>query len=174
MKSFQSIIQNYLKKHQNHKKYMAFILALSLCVSVAVPLSLMMPAKSMTNTDKDSMLYATPLSGTNGSREVLENAAGIDAHIFTYVVDGQSQQVTYSPRDMELITLLFGAGDSLSWLDNCETVDEAMRAAQGEYFLGLASDFCAFIENDFTATEADAEGRVAVGGNLLFSKNWNY
>ena len=174
MKSFQSIIQNYLKNHQNHKKYMAFILALSLCVSVAVPLSLMMPAKSMTNTDKDSMLYATPLSGTNGSREVLENAAGIDAHIFTYVVDGQSQQVTYSPRDMELITLLFGAGDSLSWLDNCETVDEAMRAAQGEYFLGLASDFCAFIENDFTATEADAEGRVAVGGNLFFSKNWNY
>ncbi|MGN0580961.1 MAG: glycoside hydrolase family 9 protein [Ruminococcus sp.] len=174
MKSFQSIIQKYLKNHKNHKKYIAVVLSLSILVSFVVPLSLMMPATSMTNIDDDPAINVTPLSALSESREVLENAAKSDAHIFTYVVDGQSNQIAYSPKDMELITLLFGAGESLSWLNNCTTVEEAMSAAQSEYFLGFASDFCAFIENDFTATEADAEGRVAVGGNLSFLKNWNY
>lgn len=62
----------------------------------------------------------------------------------------------------------------VDWLGDSKTVDDAMAAALQQYLLGIASDFCAFIENDFTATEADAEGRVAVGGNLSFKGDWNY
>lgn len=48
MKRFQSIIQKYITGHQKHKKYLAAVLALSILVSFAVPLSLIMPAVSMT------------------------------------------------------------------------------------------------------------------------------
>ena len=83
MKSFQSIIQKYLKNHKNHKKYIAVVLSLSILVSFAVPLSLMMPATSMTNVDDDPAINVNPLSALSESREVLENAAKSDAHIFT-------------------------------------------------------------------------------------------
>lgn len=49
MKRFQSIIQKYITNHQKHKKYLAAVLALSILVSFAVPLSLIMPAISMTD-----------------------------------------------------------------------------------------------------------------------------
>lgn len=54
MKRFQSIIQKYITNHQKHKKYLAAVLALSVLVSFAVPISLIMPAVSMTyETDTD-------------------------------------------------------------------------------------------------------------------------
>ncbi|MDE6849321.1 MAG: hypothetical protein K2J44_08260 [Ruminococcus sp.] len=51
MKRFQSIIQKYITNHQKHKKYLAAVLALSILVSFAVPLSLIMPAISMTESE---------------------------------------------------------------------------------------------------------------------------
>lgn len=48
MKEFQSIILKFVKNHERHKKYLAFLMALSIMVSFAVPFSLIMPAISMT------------------------------------------------------------------------------------------------------------------------------
>lgn len=61
MKRFQSIIQKYITNHQKHKKYLAAVLALSVLVSFAVPISLIMPAVSMTERDTDK-IYAQPLN----------------------------------------------------------------------------------------------------------------
>lgn len=54
MKDFQFVIQNFLKNHEKHKKYIALLTVLSLVVSFAVPFSLIMPAVSMT---KDSSSF---------------------------------------------------------------------------------------------------------------------
>ena len=54
MKDFQFVIQNFLKNHEKHKKYIALLTVLSLIVSFAVPFSLIMPAVSMT---KDSSSF---------------------------------------------------------------------------------------------------------------------
>ena len=51
MKEFQSIILKFVKNHERHKKYLAFLMALSIMVSFAVPFSLIMPAISMTAED---------------------------------------------------------------------------------------------------------------------------
>lgn len=61
MKRFQSIIQKYITNHQKHKKYLAAVLALSILVSFAVPISLIMPAVSMTQNDINEN-YAQPLN----------------------------------------------------------------------------------------------------------------
>lgn len=57
MKRFQSIIQKYITNHQKHKKYLAAVLALSILVSFAVPVSLIMPAVSMTNGESPQADY---------------------------------------------------------------------------------------------------------------------
>lgn len=51
MREFQSKVNLLLKDHKKHKRYLAFLLALSMIVSVAVPFSLIMPAVSMTLQD---------------------------------------------------------------------------------------------------------------------------
>lgn len=169
MKGFQSLIRKYLKDHEKRKKYLAVIMSLSTIVTFAVPMSLIMPAISMTDkndTNGESPPVSLLANDEQDNGQKLTNAAGEDGNI----VDG----ITYSPSEMSLKTLLIGEGTGVAWADGCSTVDEIMNAAMDEYFLGIANDFCAFIEGDFTATEADAEGRVAIGGDLTFTKDWNY
>ncbi|MDD6345269.1 MAG: hypothetical protein PUA51_03480, partial [Oscillospiraceae bacterium] len=62
MKDFQFVIQNFLKDHQKHKKYLALLIVLSMIVSFAVPFSLIMPAVSMTN---DSASFQNMYSDNN-------------------------------------------------------------------------------------------------------------
>lgn len=85
--------------------------------------------------------------------------------------------VTYNPATLPLYTLLFGTGDD-HWVDTSKSLEENLEIVDDEYFLGFASDFCAFIESDFTAFDADAEGRMFVGGDLIFkggpAGEWNY
>lgn len=100
----------------------------------------------------------------------LSNAADRDAHEF---VEDENETV-YSPNNVPLYVLLFGEGASRNWVDPTKSLEKNLEIANSEYFLGFASDFCAFIEGDFKATEADAEGRVAVGGDIIFTKDWNY
>lgn len=158
-KLFQNLIFNYLHNHEKRRRYLAFVVALSLFVFMMVPLFLTKPAVSQTNGGNGTL--------TGGIwDEVLTNAYGDDGNI----IDG----VTYGPREMQLMTLLFGQCDNIGWLQNATTLDEALNAAKEQYLLGFASDFCAFIENDFSASEADAEGRIAVGGNFSFTNSWNY
>lgn len=169
MKGLQTIIRNYLKDHEKRKKYFAVIMTLSIVVTFAVPMSLIMPAVSMTRDN--SSIVADQLASYNADSggEMLTNAAGEDGN----VVDG----IVYSPEKMSAITLLIGEGDSLSWAEGCTTAQDVVERAKEEYFLGIAYDFCAFIEGDFKPKAADAEGRVAVGGDIIFDQEgneWNY
>ena len=84
----------------------------------------------------------------------------------------------YSPASLTEAELLIGKYDSSSgyenrieWADGLNTADEVIEAAKRKYFLGIASDFCVFLQGDFNPSGADCEGRVAVGGNIVFDKN---
>ncbi len=92
----------------------------------------------------------------------------------------------YNPAAVPLYTLLFGELDQEAikdnkthWVEPGASLDANLQKASKEFFLGFASDFCAFIEGDFIAYDADAEGRMFVGGDLIFNGNsevgeWNY
>lgn len=129
-------------------------------------------------------LKGTSSSGTPNSDNIaVPNAGGglvnesytpKDAHP---VVGGTAGEY-YNPATLPLYTLLFGEGAN-HWVDSSKSLDENLQIVNNEYFLGFASDFCAFIESDFTAFDADAEGRMFVGGDLIFNGNpevgeWNY
>lgn len=169
MKGLQTIIRNYLKDHEKRKKYFAVIMTLSIVVTFAVPMSLIMPAVSMTRDNYSIVADQLASYNADSGGEMLTNAAGEDGN----VVDG----IVYSPEKMSAITLLIGEGDSLSWAEGCTTAQDVVERAKEEYFLGIAYDFCAFIEGDFKPKAADAEGRVAVGGDIIFDQEgneWNY
>ena len=92
----------------------------------------------------------------------------------------------YNPAEVSLYTLLFGeldqeaiSANKVHWVEPGASLDANLQKASKEFFLGFASDFCAFIEGDFIAYDADAEGRMFVGGDLIFNGNsevgeWNY
>ncbi|MGN0647510.1 MAG: glycoside hydrolase family 9 protein [Oscillospiraceae bacterium] len=196
------MFSRYLEHLKRAHRYLAVLVVLSLVVTFVVPLGLIENAESKTGQlicgmiehthnaecDYGSNCTITPhthtedcyrrvtlLAAAGNATEVMlqTNAAGEAGNI----VGG----VTYSPEQVGLLTLLFGQktdGEPLDWLEDVTTLDVALRAAEDEYFLGMASDFCAFIEGDFIPTDADAEGRVAAGGNLMFqqteSNYWNY
>lgn len=74
MKDFQSAINSLLKDHKKHKQYLAFLLALSMIVSVAVPFSLIVPAVSMTQMANGSALtLVSAFNGGPSSRTRLNN-----------------------------------------------------------------------------------------------------
>ncbi|MBE6859600.1 MAG: choice-of-anchor A family protein, partial [Ruminococcus sp.] len=155
-------------------------------VSFMVPLILTEPADSMTykkvtllsdeNTTEKIPVTNLGINISGDAQNMVSNAAGTSGNI--------ANGVTYTPAQMDVLALLFGGTvdeDGVLKLqdiyEGCKTVDEALEVDKETYFLGFASDFCAFIEGDFTATDADAEGRVAVGGNLRFDwddRKWNY
>lgn len=172
MKGLQTLIHKYLKDHEKHKRYLAIIMCLSMIVTFAVPMSLIMPAISMTNDadSEESSNAAEPLAYNNDIGKSLGNLQNANGG-----VDGNKiGEDIYSPGELTLKTLLVGEGAGVAWAENCNDIDALMDAAMDEYFLGIANDFCAFIEGDFAATEADAEGRVLIGGDLTFSNAWNY
>lgn len=202
MKELNHMFSRYLERLKRAHRYLAVLVVLSLVVTFVVPLGLIENAESKTGQlicgmiehthnaecnygsnctikphthTEDCYRRVTLLAAAGNATEVMlqTNAAGEAGNI----VGG----VTYSPEQVGLLTLLFGQktdGEPLDWLEDVTTLDAALRAAEDEYFLGMASDFCAFIEGDFIPTDADAEGRVAAGGNLMFqqteSNYWNY
>ncbi len=158
MKGFYSVIQKYLKNHKNQKRHIAVVLALSVLVSFAVPLSLIMPAISMT-TDAPA-LTAVPLAYSAENSYMITNEYGDIAN------------ENCSPKELSEKTLLIG--DGVDWAENLNTAGEVIEAAKQIYFLGIASDFSIFLENDFNPKDSDTEGRAAVGGNIIFERDWNY
>ncbi len=186
MKELQNIVNKHFEKLRNKKKYLAVVTALSMLVSFMVPLILMEPADSMTYkkvtllSDENTTIKipVTDLSSniSGNSENMIPNAASADGN--------KVGNITYTPAQMDVLALLFGGTVDENGVlklqdiyEGCKTVDDALEVDKETYFLGFASDFCAFIEGDFTATDADAEGRVAVGGNLRFdweSRKWNY
>ena len=102
-----------------------------------------------------------------------------------HLVVGKTDEY-YNPATLPLYTLLFGeldqeaiSANKAHWVEPGASLDANLQKASKEFFLGFASDFCAFIEGDFIAYDADAEGRMFVGGDLIFNGNsevgeWNY
>lgn len=78
----------------------------------------------------------------------------------------------YSKGQLSEVSLLIG--DGVEWAANCKNANDVIEAAKRKYFLGIASDFCIFLESNFNPSNADAEGRVAVGGDVNFTGSWNY
>ena len=170
MKDLQNRIQQMLADRKNHIRVISMITALSLLVMFIAPMLLVSPGISLTKNSYSPVKLGNTIvrdyDGTISIRTQINNSINEDANVVN--------NTTYSPDSVELKTLLFGDGAGTAWLTGDETLDQALAKAENEYFLGLASDFCAFIKEDFTAHEADAEGRMAVGGNLRFEGNWNY
>ncbi|MCC8069749.1 MAG: choice-of-anchor A family protein, partial [Ruminococcus sp.] len=70
------------------------------------------------------------------------------------------------------VTLLVGDGNKLA--EGASNASDVIDNADKTYLLGIASQFCVFLQDDFTVTDADAEGRVAVGGIVSFGNYWDY
>ncbi|MCL2754906.1 MAG: choice-of-anchor A family protein, partial [Oscillospiraceae bacterium] len=75
-----------------------------------------------------------------------------------------AEGAVWSPRFVSEADLLLGRGHPL--FNDALTGQQLCDVAREEYFMGIASQFCVFLLNDFTVTDSDAEGRVAVGGNI--------
>ncbi|MDD7185078.1 MAG: choice-of-anchor A family protein, partial [Oscillospiraceae bacterium] len=225
MKDFQFVIQNFLKNHEKHKKYIALLLVLSIVVSFAVPFSLIMPAVSMTGElicGMEEHIHSDECyelsCGLEESDEHLHNAdcytlvCDIPEHIHSQecysdyqeennfdfenlspdainisnvmATDEQGRTLVsnmnggvdandrYSKGQLSEVSLLIG--DGVEWAANCKNANDVIEAAKRKYFLGIASDFCIFLESNFNPSNADAEGRVAVGGDVNFTGSWNY
>ena len=145
MKNLQEAINNHVMNSRNHKRYLAALIAMSMLVSFMVPFLLIEPAVSLTNDSEISPQAAGAM---------LTNYANADGN------DG------YSPKERSEVELLVGNG--VEWASDCTTASEVIEKAKEEYFLGIAYDFSLFLEGNATLKDADAEGRVAVGGNITF------
>ncbi|MBQ8012465.1 MAG: hypothetical protein IJ265_13015, partial [Oscillospiraceae bacterium] len=94
MKDFRHMINNYLLDHKKQKKYLAVVLALSILVTFAVPLSLMQPAESMTIDRShlaEEMAMATdsaPATGADGSFESPYNQIPTNSDDFSAGITG--------------------------------------------------------------------------------------
>lgn len=139
MKDFRGMIDRYLLDHEQQKKYLAIVLALSMLVTFAVPLSLMQNAESTTVKPVFTTQLANAVAFTNLSGNI-------------------------NTTDVEL--LLGSDHPELQTNVQTGTIEEAINEANRKYALGIASQFCVFLKEDFTPTLADAEGRIAVGRNF--------
>ena len=180
MKDLQNRIQQMLADRKNHIRVISMVTALSLLVMFIAPMLLVSPGISLTKNSYSPVKLGNTIARAYDGNILINTPINN-----SYKPEGESADANYggktevhdnaySPASVSLKTLLFGDGTGTNWLKGNETLDQALAKAEDEYFLGLASDFCAFINEDFTAYDADAEGRMAVGGDLSFNNNWNY
>ena len=66
----------------------------------------------------------------------------------------------------DYVTLLVGQGSELAGADVAQTIANASK----EYAIGIASQFCVFLQEDFADEGCDLEGRAAVGGSINAGK----
>ncbi|MBR3447113.1 MAG: choice-of-anchor A family protein, partial [Oscillospiraceae bacterium] len=52
-------------------------------------------------------------------------------------------------------------------------VQQTLQNFTDTYALGIASQFCVFLQDDMKVWESDAEGRVAIGGDAIIATSWN-
>lgn len=144
MKNLQDAINNHVMNSRNHKRYLAALIAMSMLVSFMVPFLLIEPAVSLTNDSEISPQAA----GTAGNT------------VYSLKNDNPT-------TDVNLL-----AGSNPEGSIYAETVEGVIRNADAKYALGIASQFCVFLSGDFTEWQADAEGRVAVGGDIYFKDQY--
>ena len=66
--------------------------------------------------------------------------------------------------------LLAGKNSPLRGTGDDDTMQTVIDNANDTYALGIASQFCVFVETDFIPHDSDVEGRMAIGGNFDASK----
>jgi len=180
LKDLQNRIQQMLADRKNHIRVISMITALSLLVMFIAPMLFVSPGISLTKNSYSPVKLGNTIvrdyDGNTPINTLIYNSYKPEGESTGANYGGKNEEPgnAYSPASVTLKTLLFGDGTGTNWLKGNETLDQALAKAEDEYFLGLASDFCAFINEDFTAFEADAEGRMAVGGDLKFEGRWNY
>ena len=137
-----------------------------------------------THSEACYLKYSAALKGAENEDGTIQKSHEDNKDVPNYF--GETANKGYSPKTVPLYTLLFGELDDEAkragkthWVHPDKSLDENLMIANQEYFLGFASDFCAFIESDFEAFDADAEGRMFVGGDLMFygtsgKGEWNY
>lgn len=153
MKNLQEAINNHVMNSRNHKRYLAALIAMSMLVSFMVPFLLIEPAVSLTN-DSDNGILALD-AGT----------------MIPNLNNGTTANNDGSPGSISDVTLLIGesSNGSLNWASGANSAADVIERAKNEYFLGIAYDFSVFLEENFQPTAADAEGRVAVGGSIIYN-----
>lgn len=84
------------------------------------------------------------------------------------MVTGISESLAANPvsnvsgtKKTDDVTLLVGENGMKG-----STIAETIKNYEKTYALGIASQFCVFLEGNFEPEDADAEGRIAVGGNV--------
>ncbi len=163
-----------LADRKNHIRVISMITALSLLVMFIAPMLLVSPGISLTKNSYSPVKLGNTIArdydgniliSTQINNSYKQNGISTGANVVNDKI--------YSPASVPLKTLLFGDGLN-DLINDDDTLEQALDKAANSYFLGLASEFCAFIKGDFTVYDADAEGRVAVGGNLRFEGGWNY
>ncbi|MDE6848452.1 MAG: choice-of-anchor A family protein [Ruminococcus sp.] len=92
------------------------------------------------------------------------------------MVSGISESLAANPiknisgtNEIDDVTLLVGENGMKG-----NTIAETIKNYDRTYALGIASQFCAFIEGDYMPSDSDTEGRLAVGGSLKPTCDWNY
>ncbi len=92
MKDFRHMINNYLLDHKKQKKYLAIVLALSILVTFAVPLSLMQPAESMT-IDRSHLAEEMAMADPAGALNLLQ------ADQWTAVINYGAEELFYGTKE---------------------------------------------------------------------------
>ena len=155
MKDLQNRIQQMLADRKNHIRVISMVTALSLLVMFIAPMLLVSPGISLTkNSYSPVKLGNTIVRAYDGNIQIstpIYNSYKLEGESADANYGGKTEEPdnAYSPASVSLKTLLFGDGTGTNWLTGEETLDQALAKAEDEYFLGLASDFCAFINKDF-------------------------
>ncbi len=94
--------------------------------------------------DVDTLIESSTVENEQGGRDPAVLLAGKNAY-------GPKKECLLVPYDVQ------------ATLDNYNAA----------YALGIASQFCIFVNDDLQVTESDAEGRVAAGGNVSIATPWS-
>ncbi|MDE7094419.1 MAG: choice-of-anchor A family protein, partial [Oscillospiraceae bacterium] len=139
------------------KRLLSGVTSALLAVSSAIP-------------NVSSLSSSLPLTASAAVQNPVKNIAGKDVdQMCNYAGNGAYGPyfVDYTcPGELSESDLLVGSGSKLAADDG--SAAKAIQNARDMYLLGIASQFSVFLDTDFTATAGDAEGRVAVGGDLRY------
>lgn len=156
MKDFRCVVEDYIKKHKSGKRAFAALVSLSMLVSFAVPMILTEPAVSQT---RDSFAPVGDMLATQ-----MFNSA--DDHMISNMNGGHDGNNGNSKGSLSEVALLIGEGHD--WVEeaNCQTAADVIDVAREKFLLGIASDFCVFLEGNFMPDDSDAVGCIAIGGDF--------
>ncbi|MBQ2264546.1 MAG: hypothetical protein II341_03995 [Oscillospiraceae bacterium] len=181
MKDFRHMINNYLLDHKKQKKYLAVVLALSILVTFAVPLSLMQPAESMT-IDRSHLaeemamaMLGVPSTLPGTSMLDLTSADTWSVHIgsgddpfFSATQDGATGDPKLYPTAQDPLSLVV----DVYYKFDTSVKDKLLAAGDGPHLaldLGNSSLTTEYPDQNKSGTVTDPE---YMGGNEIAGNYW--